>query len=33
MVKVSATELRVEHEVKLTDLTKWRDQTGGFHAR
>jgi hypothetical protein len=29
MVKVSVTDVRVEHEVKLMDFTKWLDRTGG----
>jgi hypothetical protein len=29
VVKVSVAEVRVEHEVKLTDFTKWVDRTGG----
>lgn len=28
-VKVSVADVRVEHEVKLTDFTKWVDRTGG----
>jgi hypothetical protein len=29
VVKVSAANVRVEHEVKLMDFTKWLDRTGG----
>jgi hypothetical protein len=29
VVKVSVSDLRVEHEVKLMDFTKWLDRTGG----
>lgn len=29
VVKVSVADVRVEHEVKLTDFTKWVDRTGG----
>ena len=28
-VKVSVADVRVEHEVKLMDFTKWLDKTGG----
>ena len=28
-VKVSVADVRVEHEVKLVDFTKWVDRTGG----
>jgi hypothetical protein len=28
-VKVSVTDVRVEHEVKLGDFTKWLEKTGG----
>ena len=28
-VKVSVADVRVEHEVKLADFTKWLDRTGG----
>jgi len=28
-VKVSVADVRVEHEVKLLDFTKWVDRTGG----
>lgn len=28
-VKVSVTDVRVEHEVKLMEFTKWVDRTGG----
>jgi hypothetical protein len=28
-VKVSVADVRVEHEVKLMDFTKWLDRTGG----
>jgi hypothetical protein len=28
-VKVSVAHVRVEHEVKLMDFTKWVDRTGG----
>jgi hypothetical protein len=28
-VRVSVTEIPVEHEVKLGDFTKWLDRTGG----
>jgi hypothetical protein len=28
-VKVSVADVRVEHEVKLGDFTKWLDRTGG----
>jgi hypothetical protein len=28
-VRVSVADVRVEHEVKLTDFTKWVDRTGG----
>jgi hypothetical protein len=28
-VKVSVSDVRVEHEVKLVDFTKWVDRTGG----
>jgi hypothetical protein len=29
VVKVSVADVRVEHEVKLGDFTKWLDRTGG----
>lgn len=29
VVKVSVADVRVEHEVKLNDFTKWVDRTGG----
>src|SRR5438045_5611642 len=29
VVKVSVADVRVEHEVKLGDFTKWLDGTGG----
>ena len=29
VVKVSVANVRVEHEVKVTDFTKWLDRTGG----
>jgi len=29
VVKVSVADVRVEHEVKLMDFTKWLDRTGG----
>jgi hypothetical protein len=29
VVKVSVADVRVEHEVKLLDFTKWVDRTGG----
>ena len=29
LVKVSVTDVRVEHEVKLGDFTKWVEKTGG----
>jgi len=29
VVKVSVAHVRVEHEVKLGDFTKWLDRTGG----
>jgi len=29
IVKISVTEVRVEHEVKMMDFTKWFDRTGG----
>jgi len=29
VVKVSVADVRVEHEVKLMDFTKWVDRTGG----
>src|SRR5438876_9842806 len=29
VVKVSVANVRVEHEVKLMDFTKWLDRTGG----
>jgi len=29
VVKVSVTDVRVEHQVKLGDFTKWLDRTGG----
>jgi len=29
VVKVSVADVRVEHEVKLMDFTKWLDGTGG----
>ena len=29
VVKVSVADVRVEHEVKLGDFTKWLDKTGG----
>jgi len=29
VVKVSVADIRVEHEVKLMDFTKWVDRTGG----
>lgn len=28
-VKVSVADVRVEHDVKLMDFTKWLDKTGG----
>jgi hypothetical protein len=28
-VKVSVADVRVEHEVKLMDFTRWLDRTGG----
>ncbi len=29
VVKVSVADVRVEHEVKMLDFTKWLDRTGG----
>jgi hypothetical protein len=29
IVKVSVAEVRVHHEVRLADFTKWLDETGG----
>ena len=29
VVRVSVADVRVEHEVKLGDFTKWLDRTGG----
>jgi hypothetical protein len=29
VVKVSVADVRVEHEVKLMDFTKWLERTGG----
>jgi hypothetical protein len=29
VVKVLAADVRVEHEVKLMDFTKWLDKNGG----
>jgi hypothetical protein len=29
VVKVSVADVRVEHQVKLTDFTKWVEKTGG----
>jgi hypothetical protein len=29
VVRVSVADVRVEHEVKLMDFTKWVDRTGG----
>ena len=29
VVKVSVADVRVEHEVKLMDFTKWLEKTGG----
>jgi hypothetical protein len=29
VVKVSVADVRVEHEVKLTDFTKWLERAGG----
>ena len=29
VVKVSVADVRVEHEVRLMDFTKWLDKTGG----
>jgi hypothetical protein len=29
VVRVSVADVRVEHEVKLMDFTKWLDRTGG----
>jgi hypothetical protein len=29
IVRVSVADVRVEHEVKLGDFTKWLDRTGG----
>jgi hypothetical protein len=29
VVKVSVTDVRVKHAVKLMDFTKWLDRTGG----
>ena len=33
IVKVSVADVRVEHEVKLGDFTKWLDKTGGSSPR
>jgi hypothetical protein len=33
VVKVSVADVRVEHEVKLTDFTKWLEKQGGSRAR
>jgi hypothetical protein len=33
VVKVSVADVRVEHEVKLTDFTKWLARTGGSSRR
>jgi hypothetical protein len=30
VVKVSVTDVQVEHEVELIDFTKWLDKTGGL---
>jgi hypothetical protein len=30
VVKVSVAEIRVEHEVKLMDFTKWLERAGGW---
>jgi hypothetical protein len=32
-VNVSVADVRVEHEVKLTDCTKWLNRTGVPRAR
>jgi len=32
-VKVSIADVRVEHEVKLSDFTKWLDKPGGVSPR
>ncbi len=32
VVKVSVADVRVGHEVKLMDFTKWLERTGGSHA-
>ena len=32
-VKVSIADIRVEHEVKLSDFTKWLDKPGGVSPR
>src|SRR5262250_2423274 len=29
VVKISVADVRVEHEVRLMDFTKWLDKTGG----
>jgi hypothetical protein len=33
VVKVSVADVRVEHEVKLVDFTKWVEKTGGLSPR
>jgi hypothetical protein len=33
VVKVSVADVRVEHEVKLGDFTKWLEKAGGFATR
>src|ERR1700676_339590 len=33
IVKVSVADVRVEHEVKLGDFTKWLEKTGGSSPR
>src|ERR1700724_4549446 len=33
VVKVSVADVRVEHEVKLGDFTKWLERTGGSSPR
>ena len=33
VVKVSVADVRVEHEVKLADFTKWLEKTGGSSPR
>ena len=33
VVKVSVADIRIEHDVKLSDFTKWLDRSGGISPR